>query len=338
MRTPEHDKEIPKHAGESVFPPDSGAKAAYPGGALHELVGQFAFQTSLKDTFLTAVAGGGGTTDTIHTDAVLPRSWERFRLWSIDGSGYYAIQTLTGNFVTAVAAGGRTTDTIHTDATAVASWELFSLERLFYPAGDDFRGFGLRTSRGFYLTAVGGGGHASGDTIHTDAVVAKSWETFRPYRSGRFGTGSTYGIQIWGGNASDEEALRGWMFVNAGGGVDPGPGALWLTEEGEIDEISWTLLAQTDGTYALQTSAGTVLGAIDGGAFGAGFSLDPITGPIAGNERFTLVDNGDLTVCIRTSAGTYISLGGGVVAGVSNISRALKFRLQLFKLAPGPTG
>ncbi len=339
MSTSEHENEVRKHGGESASHPDSATKAAaYPPTALHELSGHFAFQTSLKDTFVTAVAGGGRTTDVIHTDAVLPRSWERFQLWSIDGTGAYAIQTLTGNFVTAVAAGGRTTDTIHTDATAVASWELFSLERLFYPEADDFRGFGLKTSRGFYLTAVGGGGHNSGVTIHTDATVAKSWETFRPYRSSRFGNGSTYGIQIWGGNAADEDPLRGWMFVNAGGGVNPGPGALWLTEEGEIDEISWTLLAQTDGTYALQCAAGTVLGALGNGAPGAGFSLDAISGPIAPNERFTLVDNGDLTVCIRTVGGTYISLGEGVVAGVSNISRALKFRLQLFKLAPGPTG
>ena len=76
----------------------------------------------------------------------------------------------------------------------------------------------------------------------TDAVVAKSWETFRPYRSTQFGTGSTYGIQIWGGNASDEEDLRGWMFVNTGGG-DPGPGALWLTEEGEIEMEKSKLVA-----------------------------------------------------------------------------------------------
>jgi hypothetical protein len=153
----------------------------------------------------------------------------------------------------------------------------------------------------------------------------------------RFGTGSTYGIQIWGGNASDEEALRGWLFANVGGG-NPGPGALWLTEEGEIDEISWTLLKQSDGTYAMQTANGTVLTAIDGGAPGAGFRSDTAVDAIGDAERFALIDNGDLTVCIRTSVGTYISLGSGIVAGVSDISRALRFRLQLFELAAGPTG
>lgn len=327
---------IPARGEEAASLLGSSSKPKSPPAGLQQLNGQFAFQTDLKDTFLTAVGGGGRTTDTIHTDAILPRSWERFRLWSTEDSGYYGLQTVAGHFVTAVDAGGRTTDTIHTDATAVASWELFALTRLL-DANNDFDGFALRTSRGFYLTAVGGGGHDSGDTIHTDAVVAKSWETFRPYRSAQFGTGSTYGIQIWGGNASDEADLRGWLFVNVGGG-DPGPGALWLTEEGEIDEISWTLLKQFDGTYALQTAKGTVLTAIDGGAPGAGFSTDTPVDAIGDTERFTLVDNGDLTVCIKTPVGTYITLGSGLVASVSDISRALRFRLQLFELAPGPTG
>jgi hypothetical protein len=322
--------ENPGRGKKSVSLPVSGTE----GSGL--LDGQFAFQTDLKDTFLTAVGGGGQTSDAIHTDAILPQSWERFRLWSMDGSQYYAIQTVQGYFITAVDAGGRTTDTIHTDATVVKSWELFAPTRVF-DANGDFAGFGLKTSRGFFLTAVGGGGHDSGDTIHTDAVVAKAWETFRPYRSGEFGTESTYGFQIWGGNANDEAALRGWMFVNVGGG-DPGPGALWLTEEGELNEISWTLFKQADGTYALQTANGTVLTAIDGGAPGAGFRTDTLVDAIGDAERFVLVDNGDLTVCIKTSVGTYISLGSGVVAGVSDISRALRFRLQLFELAAGPTG
>ena len=328
--------QIPDRGDESASPATSSTEPLIPVGALLQLDGQFAFMTELKETFLTAVAGGGRTTDVIHTDATVPLSWEMFRLWSTNAFGFYGIQTLNGHFVTAVAAGGRTTDTIHTDATVVQSWELFAPTQLF-DAFNDFMGFGLKTSRGFSLTAVGGGGHNSGDTIHTDATVAKSWETFRPYRAGSFGTGSTYGIQIWGGNASDEEALRGWMFVNVGGG-DPGPGALWLTEEGEINEISWTLLKQSDGTYALQTANGTVLSAIDGGAPGAGFRSDIPVNAIGNNEKFALLDNGDLTVCIRTFVGTYISLGSGVVAGVSNISRALKFRLQLFELAAGPTG
>ena len=325
--------QIPDPTDESASLSMSSTEPLIAVGGLQELEGQFAFMTTPKDNFLTAVGGGGRTTDVIHTDATVPRSWEMFRLWSTNVFGFYGIQTVNGHFVTAVAAGGRTTDTIHTDATVVASWELFAPVPLSYPQS----GFGLKTIRGFFLTAVGGGGHNSGDTIHTDATVARGWESFLTYRASHFGTGSTYGIQIWGGNASDEQNLRGWMFVNVGGG-DPGPGALWLTEEGEINEISWTLLKQPDGTYALQTANGTVLSAIDGGAPGAGFRSDIPVNAIGNNEKFTLIDNGDMTVWIKTFVGTYISLGSGVVAGVSNISRALKFRLQLFNLAPGPTG
>ena len=323
----------PDRADESTSLSMSSTEPSIAVGGLQELDGQFAFMTTPKDTFLTAVGGGGRTTDTIHTDATVPRSWEMFRLWSTNVSGFYGIQTLNGHFVTAVAAGGRTTDTIHTDATVIASWELFAPVPLAYPQS----GFGLKTIRGFFLTAVGGGGHNSGDTIHTDATVAKGWESFLPYRASHFGTGSTYGIQIWGGNRSDEQNLRGWLFAFGGGG-DPGPGALWLTNEGEINELSWTLLKQPDGTYALQTANGTVLTAIDGGAPGSQFRTDTPVNAIGNSEKFVLVDNGDMTVWIRTFAGSYISLGSGVVAGLSNISAALKFRLQLFKLAAGPTG
>ena len=55
-------------------------------------------------------------------------------------------------------------------------------------------------------------------------------------------------------------------------------------------------------------------------------------------EKFTLEDQGDFTVCIKTFNGTCISTGGNAVAGQSYINRALKFRLQVFDLAPGPTG
>jgi hypothetical protein len=56
------------------------------------------------------------------------------------------------------------------------------------------------------------------------------------------------------------------------------------------------------------------------------------------NERFVFVDNGDFTACIRTPAGTYISINGGIAADVSDLSRALRFRIQVFDLADGATG
>src|ERR1700748_3539487 len=71
--------------------------------------------------YLTAVGGGGRTTDVIHTDATIPRAWEKFTLVdSGDGSPiHYGIQTSNGHYLTAVGGGGRTTDVIHSDATSL---------------------------------------------------------------------------------------------------------------------------------------------------------------------------------------------------------------------------
>ena len=57
---------IPDRADESASLSRSSAEPLTPVGGLQELDGQFAFMTTPKDTFLTAVGGGGRTTDTIH--------------------------------------------------------------------------------------------------------------------------------------------------------------------------------------------------------------------------------------------------------------------------------
>jgi hypothetical protein len=79
---------------------------------------------TLTGNYLTAVGGGGRTTDVIHSDATALLGWEKFNVIRIGGDGF-AIQTLDGHFLTAVGGGGRTTDVIHSDATLVQSWELF---------------------------------------------------------------------------------------------------------------------------------------------------------------------------------------------------------------------
>src|SRR5438876_8259515 len=68
--------------------------------------GEFAIQTHLKGRYLTAVGGGGKSTDVIHTDAIQPRAWENFKFW-VDSATrqYYAIQTVNGHFITANNAG-----------------------------------------------------------------------------------------------------------------------------------------------------------------------------------------------------------------------------------------
>ena len=124
--------------------------------------------------YLTAVGGGGRTTDVIHTDATRVGSWEKFTLVdSGDGAAniHYGLLTSNGHWLTAVGGGGRTTDVIHSNATLLQAWEKFTFNSLGYGWYD------IQTIDGHYVTAVGAGGRTT-DTIHTDATRVGSWEKF----------------------------------------------------------------------------------------------------------------------------------------------------------------
>lgn len=124
--------------------------------------------------YLTAVGGGGRTTDVIHTDATRVGSWERFTLVdSCDGDSIinYGFQTIKGYYLTVVGGGGRITDVIHSNATQLQAWEKIKTVSL----GGGW--FALQTITGNYLTAVGGGGRVT-DTIHSDATQIGNWEKF----------------------------------------------------------------------------------------------------------------------------------------------------------------
>lgn len=125
--------------------------------------------------YLTAVGGGGRTTDVIHTDATRVGGWEKFTLIdSGDGSPviHYGLRTSGGYFLTAVGGGGRSTDVIHSNATWLQGWEKFQFNSL----GNGW--YDIQTTDGHYVTAVGGGGYSSGDTLHTDATRVGAWEEF----------------------------------------------------------------------------------------------------------------------------------------------------------------
>jgi len=131
------------------------------------------FQT-VNGHYLTAVGGGGRTTDVIHTDATQIGSWEKFTL--IDSNSgtapiEYGIETVNGHYLTAVSGGGRITDVIHSDATQLQAWEKFTL----YDLGGGV--YDIQTIDGHYLTAVDGGGRTT-DTIHSDATRVGAWEKF----------------------------------------------------------------------------------------------------------------------------------------------------------------
>ena len=125
--------------------------------------------------FLTAVGGGGRTSDVIHSDAKKAQAWEIFTLVDSDKGTpniTYGIQTSKGFFLTAVSGGGRTTDVIHSDARNIRDWEEFQLESL----GNDW--YAIKTYNGNYLTAQDSGGRIT-DVIHSDARRIGNWEKFK---------------------------------------------------------------------------------------------------------------------------------------------------------------
>lgn len=74
--------------------------------------------------YLTAVGGGGRTSDVVHSNASRIKSWEEFKFVPL-GNDMYAIQTTNGLYLTAVGGGGRTSDVLHSDASVVRDWEKF---------------------------------------------------------------------------------------------------------------------------------------------------------------------------------------------------------------------
>ena len=155
---------------------------------------------------------------------------------------------------------------------------------------------------------------------------AAEWERFNFFRCSDFGTGSTYGIQAWGGNMYNP-----YLTATNGGGRSDSNAV--TSFGGPTFWISWTLLKQDDGTYAFQTANGGILTAIGGGYPGAGFRTDTETDQIGNFEKFTLVDNGDFTAYIKTHAGTYLTVTLDQHATtVANVHEATKWRFQVFGL------
>jgi hypothetical protein len=101
-------------------------------------------------------------------------------------TGRWAIQTADGiHFLTADQGGGLTgaATAISTTATTPGPNETFQLVIVSGGPKLDSPGakFALRTSKGYYITAVNGGGSGWGDArfpIHTDASWVNGWETF----------------------------------------------------------------------------------------------------------------------------------------------------------------
>ncbi|MFZ0317741.1 MAG: hypothetical protein WAL56_01340 [Candidatus Sulfotelmatobacter sp.] len=283
------------------------------------LPGQFAIQTFLKETFLTAVAGGGRIADAIHTDATQVGAWEKFNLWAYSGrdttpenpEGFtqYAVQTQSGNYITAMEGGGRTDDVLHTDATQALAWEKFGLipqspSFSLYPPNyqlthDSPWYYAIPTKTGNYLTALGGGGDTD-PSVHSDATKIASWELFRLIKCGELMSGYQYAIR----------PIEGFtLTANNGGGLTRN--GLFLSTLDDIDRRPWTkltLLEQDDGSYAMQTVSGNYVTAVGGGGIppfdengteSDVFHTDAVR--IQAWEKFRILDQGDGTYVIQTT-------------------------------------
>lgn len=218
-----------------------------------DFAGHFALQTS-GGNFITAVSGGGRSSDVIHTDATDIAAWEEFQIASFDGV-WSSIQTTSKNFLTAVGGGGHQTDAIHSDAVTVSDWETFQIRKAG-DLGSGFQYYLIPTFAQFFsdpLVANNGGDltqNALGAYTQypVDAPLSWAWFTLIQQANG------SYGVQTSSGN-----------FVTAvnGGGLDYGNSTL---QTNRVEVQAWEqfrFIEIGDSTYAIQTVSGNYLGVSD---------------------------------------------------------------------------
>ncbi|HLN63482.1 MAG TPA: hypothetical protein VK464_18245 [Symbiobacteriaceae bacterium] len=271
---------------------------------------------TVSGNYLTVVNNGGlgGENVAITTNAKTVGPWEKFTVQFIDPQKKtFALRTSDGHYVTAVNGGGMggpndASSPIHTNATAIGGWEKLT----FVPQADGT--YAIRTSTGFYLTAVNGGGYgesANKQPIHTDAKALGSWETFTLVNlSTPFPSETVFGIKTMTGN-----------FVTAvnNGGLGGGNVAINTDAKtiGAWEKFAVQLIDPLKMTFALRTADGHYVTAVNGGGMGgpndASSPIHTDATAIGAWEKLTFVPQADGTYAIRTSTGFYLTAvnGGG---------------------------
>jgi len=164
---------------------------------LDQSTGFHAIQT-VGMNYLTALGGGGhADVPAVHTDAVKVDNWGKFHLWKcgdLSTNWYYEIWVpYNGTLLMAMDGGGRTKDALHAYEAPHDYWGRFQVVR------QNDGSYAIRTFKGNDLTAVGGGGLASGtpdaDVIQTNRTQVQDWEKFRFIDQGD----CTYAIQTLSG-------------------------------------------------------------------------------------------------------------------------------------------
>jgi hypothetical protein len=130
-----------------------------------------------------------------------------------------AIQTFDGHYLTANNGGGSGAwDALQTNRTWIRAWERFT----FVPSGvgGSAEYYAIKTVKGYYLSAVGGGGNA----VVTSKKKVGSWEKFKlitlthPYYAlktikGKYLTATNGGGQVYYAIQATRTIVREWeMF------------------------------------------------------------------------------------------------------------------------------
>jgi hypothetical protein len=254
------------------------------------------FQTATGN-YVTAVNGGGMTSDALHTDATQIRGWEQFRMndlsWVNSAATYYELYTIGKRDVTAVGAGGQYEDAIHTDATHVGTWEEFRPVK----CGDLGSGFdyfvipNVVPDDGWALSAPDGGGRVSGAV----AMGYGGWpeSRFKLIRQ----TDGSYALQTSNGS-NFVTALGGGGEVQVYIHCDPGfPGAcidgvsdIFHTDATQVRGWEKFRIADLGNCkYTIQTMKGFFFGQYQASE-GVFFTTDRSV--ISDNEKFQFVMSG----------------------------------------------
>lgn len=292
--------------------------------------------------FLVSAANGGGVigADAVQTqykyslggptDPSVIGADELFNVWT-NSNGQFALQTSKGNFITAVDGGGRTTDVLHTDATTVAAWEEFVITQTGAPGAFSVL---IETSNNHFLTAVGMGGKTT-DAFHTDATKVGTWETFFIRKFGPLVLGDNLATAGYFTVDTDRKQA---IAAREGGGQTQN--TIQFFGQGGVQFVwtFFTLIPQSNGSFALRTYSNTYVTAVNGGGLDYGTaSSDNIhtdATAIGAWEQFRFIQSDDGSFFIQTVDGYYWgkrtfggSAEGEYSTDISDLSSASKFWL-----------
>jgi hypothetical protein len=220
--------------------------------------------------YLTAVGGGGRTSDVLHTDATQARAWEQFRIYDLSAGGvaptYFAVQTINQHYLTAVGQGGKYEDAIHSDANQIKSWEYFRIVKCG-DLGTDYQ-YTIVTNDGTALSAPDGGGSRRNTIVKGPSAgepVDRSWSRFKLIRQ----SDGTYALQTANG-VNFVTALQGGGLVQKA--LEPDCGLFEACLGGTTD------IFHTDATQ------------------------------VRGWEKFRFVDRGNCKYAIQTTSGFFMGI------------------------------